>query len=179
MKDFLTPDYMFGHYDEITPDFLRSIGVRAVLSDVDNTLAPSEQAEPDERIVKWLASLRESGITVAFVSNNHAPRIELFNRTLGVPAYPDSGKPGKKTLLRAMAELGVTREETAMLGDQLLTDAFAGKHIGLPAIIVPPIKDKTNLFFRFKRLCERPFIRKYAKKHGYQPYMAFWKIKSR
>ena len=178
MKDYFTPDYMFGHYYEITPEFLKSIGVRAVLSDVDNTLAPYEQEDADERIVAWLQGLKENGIAVAFVSNNHAPRIERFNKNIGVRAYPDSGKPGKKTLLRAMRDLGVTREETAMLGDQLLTDAFAGKHVGLPAIIVPPIKDKTNLFFRFKRWCERPFIRKYAKKHGYQPYMAFWKIKN-
>ena len=176
MKDFLTPDYMFGHYYEITPAFLRSIGVRAVLSDVDNTLAPYEQEDADERIIAWLQDLKENGIEVAFVSNNHAPRIERFNQRIGIRAYPDSGKPGKKTLLRAMQEMGATKEETAMLGDQLLTDAFAGKHIGIPAIIVPPIKDKTNLFFRFKRWCERPFIRKYAKKHGYQPYMAFWKI---
>ena len=111
------------------------------------------------------------------VSNNHPPRVEEFNRTLGLLAFPDSGKPKKKTLLRAMKELGVTEKETAMLGDQLLTDSYAGKHIGLPSLIVPPIKDKTNLFFRFKRWCERPFIRKYAKENGYQEWMAFWKVK--
>lgn len=177
MKDNFTPDYMFGHYYEITPEFLQSIGVRAVLSDIDNTLAPYEQAEPDERIVEWVRSLEENGIKVSLVSNNHAPRVELFNRTLGLLAYPDSGKPKKKTLLRAMEALGVHDKETALLGDQLLTDAYAGKHIGLPALIVPPIKDKTNLFFRLKRWCERPFIRKYAKTNGYQSYMSFWKIK--
>ena len=177
MKDFLTPDYMFGQYDAITPAFLHSIGVRALLCDIDNTLAPYEQPDPDARICAWVASLAEAGIRVALVSNNHPPRVERFNRTLGLPAYPDSGKPNKKTLLRAMRELGVEVCETAMLGDQLLTDAYAGTHIGLPALIVPPIKDKTNLFFRFKRLCERPFIRKYAKKHGKAPWMAFWKIK--
>ena len=74
-------------------------------------------------------------------------------------------------------EFGVTPAETAVLGDQLLTDAYAGKHIGLPALIVPPIKDKTNLFFRFKRWCERPFIRKYARLHGYSDFMSFWGIK--
>ena len=176
MKDNFTPDYMFGHFYEITPAFLKSIGVRAVLSDIDNTLAPYEQDEPDERIRAWVRSLSESGIKIALVSNNHAPRVELFNRELGLLAYPDSGKPKKKTLLRAMRELGVSIEETAMLGDQLLTDAWAGKHIGLPALIVPPIKDKTNLFFRLKRWCERPFIRKYAKKIGYEEWMAFWRI---
>ena len=176
MKDHLTPTYMFGHYYEITPDFLQSIGVRALLIDIDNTLAPYEQPEPDDRIRAWFKALQDNGIRAALVSNNHRPRVEQFNRTLGLTAFWDSGKPKKKTLLLAMKTLGVSKDETAMLGDQLLTDAYAGKHIGLVAIIVPPIKDKTNLFFRFKRLCERPFIRKYANSNGYQDWMAFWKI---
>ena len=175
--DFFTPTYMFAHYYEITPEFLLERGIQGLLIDIDNTLAPYEQPDPDDRIREWFDRLKEHGIKAALVSNNHAPRVERFNRTLGLLAYADSGKPSKKTLIRAMDALGVRREETAMLGDQLLTDSFAGKHIGLRAIIVPPIKDKTNLFFRFKRLCERPFIRKYAKQHGYQGYMAFWKIK--
>ena len=177
MKDYLTPDYMFGHFWEITPAFLSSIGVRALLIDIDNTLAPYEVAEPDERIREWFDEMQQNGIKTALVSNNHAPRVELFNQTLGLDAYPDSHKPRRATLEKAMQKMGVTHAETAMLGDQLLTDAYAGKHIGLRAIIVPPIKDKTNLFFRFKRLCERPFIRKYAKAHGYADWMAFWKIK--
>ncbi len=177
MKDCFTPSYMFGHYWEITPEFLLSIGVRALLIDIDNTLAPYEQPDPDDRIRAWFDDLRQNGIRAALVSNNHAPRVERFNRTLGLLAFPDSGKPSKKTLLLAMERLGAQKSETAMLGDQLLTDSFAGRHIGLPSLIVPPIKDKTNLFFRFKRWCERPFIRKYAKTHGYQPWMAFWKIK--
>ena len=177
MKDFFTPDYMFATFDAVTPAFLQSIGVRALLIDIDNTLAPYEEPDPNERVLAWFAELEKNGIKAALVSNNHAPRVERFNKSLGLIAYPDSGKPGRKTLERAMKELGVTHTETAMLGDQILTDCFAGKHIGLCAIIVPPIKDKTNLFFRFKRLVERPFIRKYARKNGYQPYMAFWKIK--
>ena len=177
MKDYFTPTYMFGHYYEITPEFLQANGIRALLIDIDNTLAPYEQPDPDDRIRDWFASLADAGIKAALVSNNHAPRVQRFNQTLGLLAFWDSGKPKKKTLLRAMRELGVSDRETAMLGDQLLTDAYAGKHIGLPTLIVPPIHDKTNLFFRFKRWCERPFIRKYAKEHGYRKWMAFWKIK--
>ncbi len=178
MKDHFTPNYMFGTFEEVTVEFLRSIGIRALLIDIDNTLAPYEVAEPDERIRGWFARLQAAGIRAALVSNNHAERVEKFNAGLGLPAYPDSHKPRRKTLERAMREMGVTHAETAMMGDQLLTDAYAGKHIGLPAIIVPPIRDKKNLFFRFKRLCERPFIRKYAKREGYQAWMSFWKIKA-
>ena len=177
MKDYLTPSYMFGHYYEITPQFLQSIGVRALLIDIDNTLAPYEQPLPDARIRDWFEQLNANGIRAALVSNNHRERVEEFNRSLGLLAFWDSGKPRKKTLLLAMKQLGADLSETAMLGDQLLTDSYAGKHIGLPSIIVPPIHDKTNLFFRFKRLCERPFIRKYAKRNGYREWMSFWKIK--
>ena len=179
MKDCLTPDYMFATFDQVTPAFLQSIGVRALLIDIDNTLAPYEQADPDQRILDWFAKLKENGIDAALVSNNHAPRVERFNKPLGLLAYPDSGKPFRGTLERAMKELGVSHAETAMLGDQLLTDCFAGKHIGLRAIIVPPIRDKQNLFFRSKRFLERPFIRKYAKKNGYRSWMGFWKVVQR
>ena len=176
MKNYFIPDYMFGTFDEVTPAFLQSIGVRALLIDIDNTLAPYEQPDPDERILKWFAELEKNGIHASLVSNNHAPRVEQFNRTLGLDAYPDSHKPMRGTLEAAMKKMGVTHAETAMLGDQLLTDCYAGKHIGLVSIIVPPIKDKTTPFFRFKRLCERPFIRRYARLHGYFDWMAFWRI---
>lgn len=176
MKDSLTPDYMFACYREITPTFLAEHGICALLIDIDNTLAPYEMPDPDDRIRAWFRELDEHGIRAALVSNNHAPRVERFNRTLGLPAYPDSGKPKRKTLLIAMERLGVPPEETAVLGDQLLTDAYAGKRLGLRAIIVPPIKDKTNAFFRFKRLLERKYIRRYAKRHGREEWMSFWKI---
>ena len=177
MRDHVTPDYMFASYREVTPTFLQSIGVSALLIDIDNTLAPYEEPDPSEEHRAWFSALAEAGIRVALVSNNHPPRVERFNRTLGLLAYADSRKPHRRTLLRAMKELGVSKAETAVLGDQLLTDAYAGKHIGLPAIIVPPIRDKRNLFFRFKRWCERPFIRKYAKQHGYREWMSFWRIR--
>jgi predicted HAD superfamily phosphohydrolase YqeG len=34
------------------------------------------------------------------------------------------------------------------------------------AILVPPIKDKKNLFFRFKRALEKPILNHYFKKNG-------------
>lgn len=162
---WLVPDHMFYSYRDVTPEFLEAIGVRALLLDIDNTLAPYEQPDPDAENLAWFASMRAAGIRMAFISNNHGERVKRFNREIGLPFYTDSGKPCKKNLIRAMRELGVTREETAMLGDQLLTDALAGKHIGVRAIIVPPIKDRTDAFFRFKRKLERPFNRKYMKLH--------------
>ena len=166
MKNPMMPDYMFRTFDEITPAFLTSLGVKAILADIDNTLAPYEQPEPDERIKGWIASLAEAGIGIAFVSNNDWERVDRFNATLGVPAYAKSGKPFKKDLVKAMNDLGGTLETTVMLGDQLLTDALAGHNLGVKCIIVPPIRDKKNAFFKFKRWLEKPVVRKFKRKNG-------------
>ena len=116
MKDYFTPDYMFATFDEITPAFLQSIGVRALLIDIDNTLAPYEQPDPDERIMAWFAGLEKNGIRATLISNNHAPRVERFNKPLlesfGIVAYPDSGKPFAGKLKYAMERMGVTYTET-------------------------------------------------------------------
>ena len=162
----LTPDHMFEKFDSITPEFLTELGIKALLIDIDNTLAPYEQPEPDERIINWFKALSAAGISASLISNNHPPRVELFNRSLGLDAYPDSGKPKGKTLRIAMAKMGSNTENTAVIGDQLLTDALAAHNLGLIALIVPPIKDKTTLFFRFKRWLEKPYVRKYRKEKG-------------
>ena len=160
----LVPDFVFNTYADVRPEFLRELGIRALLIDIDNTLAPYEQDLPDENIINWFSELKSAGISAALISNNHPPRVELFNSLLGLPAYPDSGKPKKKNLLRAVREMGVPISETAGLGDQLLTDTLAVHRLGMLSIIVPPIKDKRSLFFRFKRWLEKPFMKKYRKR---------------
>ena len=87
MSKWLTPDAMFRTYDEITPAYLRSLGVRAVLADIDNTLAPYEQALPDARTLAWAAELRAAGIGLALISNNDRARVETFSRSLGAVSY--------------------------------------------------------------------------------------------
>ncbi len=159
----LTPDYIFDTYDMVTPKFLEERDIRALLIDIDNTLVPYEQDEPDEKIIAWFKSLKAHGIEAALISNNHKERVELFNKKLGLPAYYDSGKPGSRSLIAAMREMGVMPPHTAGLGDQLLTDTLAVHRLDMISIIVPPIKDKTSLFFKTKRLIERPFIKRYYK----------------
>lgn len=160
----LVPDYVFDSYLDVTPEFLESLGIRALLIDIDNTLAPYEQDLPDEKIIGWFSALASHGIRAALISNNDKERVDLFNSLLSLPSYAKSGKPGAKTIRKAMAEMGVDESVCAGLGDQLLTDTLAVHRLGMISIIVPPIKDKLTPFFRFKRRLERPFMKKYAKR---------------
>ena len=166
LSALLTPDYMFDTFDAITPEFLDSLGISALLIDIDNTLAPYEQPEPDERICAWFASLEQHGIKAALISNNRPSRVERFNHALGLPAYANSEKPRRRILRKAMAELGSNLQNTAGLGDQLFTDTLAAHRLGILSLIVPPIKDKPSLFFKLKRWLERPYIKRYQRIHS-------------
>ena len=165
MKFTLVPDYYFKTFDMASAEFLVSIGVKGILLDVDNTLEPYENPLPTEKVLLWFESLKSAGICAAIVSNNDKERIELFNRDLKLPAYFKSKKPFKSRLLKAMSDIGTTPENTIFMGDQVFTDVWAARNAKIRAILVPPIKDKTDFFTKFKRLLEKPILKKYRKKH--------------
>ena len=166
MSKLFHPDFYFEKYDDITPEFLIQNGIKTLLLDVDNTLAPYEQAEPSEKNLAWFKALDDAKISYAFISNNSSDvRIKRFNASIGAPAFAKSGKPfAKRTIKKALVSLGGEKESTAFVGDQIFTDILAGKFSGARTILVPPIKDKKNLFFRFKRALEKPIINGYFKK---------------
>ena len=165
MKFTLVPEYKFDRFDQATAEFLSSIGVRAVLLDIDNTLEPYEHSEPGEQVLCWLDSLREAGIGTAIVSNNNQARLDLFNKDIQMPGFAKAGKPFPKNLYRAMEMLGADRDSTIFIGDQILTDVWAAHNAGIRAILVPPINDRRDIFTKFKRLLERPIQKKYDRIH--------------
>ena len=164
MSFTFVPEYRFDTFDMASADFLFSIGIKGIILDIDNTLEPYENEAPGEKVVSWLNSLSEKGIRAAIVSNNEKKRVELFNKDLKLPAYYKAKKPFKKNLLRAMADMNTTPNETLLMGDQVFTDVWAAHNAKIKAILVPPIKDKRDIFTRFKRLLEKPILKKYEKR---------------
>ena len=160
----LIPDFKFKKFNDVTPDFLADLGIKGVLLDIDNTLEPYENAVPGEHVLSWFRALEEQGIRCAFVSNNGKERVELFNKSLCYPAYYKAGKPFKKKLLLAIRDIGTEKENTIFMGDQVFTDVLAAHFTGIRAILVDPIKDKTDPLTKFKRMLERPVLRKYEKR---------------
>ncbi len=161
---YFMPDLRLDDIYLVTPEFLKARGIRAVLLDIDNTLVTYDDPKPTPPVLAWLDSLKENGISAAFISNNHKERVQTFNEELGYFASWDSKKPSGKCYLAAMERLGTSAADTAVIGDQVFTDVWSAKRLGLYAILVKPIKDKTSLFFRFKRALERPVLSRYEKK---------------
>lgn len=163
MSNKFIPTKIYNNIYEITPDALTADGIKALILDIDNTLVTYDDPKPTESVGKWLDSMHKAGIQTAFVSNNHPPRVKGFCEGLGCYYHADARKPSRRYLREAMAHMGTDISNTACIGDQLFTDVWAGKRCGMRAYLVPPIKDKTTLFFKTKRLLEKPFLRIYRK----------------
>jgi HAD superfamily phosphatase (TIGR01668 family) len=164
MKFTFVPEYIFDTFDKASCEFLQSIGIKGIILDIDNTLEPYEHPLPGEHVKAWLESLSENGICAAIVSNNGRERVELFNKDLSLFAVYKAKKPFKKNVLIAMEKMGTDLNNTILMGDQVFTDVWAAHNAGIPAILVPPINDKRDIFTRFKRLLEKPILKKYEKR---------------
>ncbi len=171
MSDLLdrafVPDHYYDTIYEVTPALLKAEGVRGLILDIDNTLVTYDDADPTPPVLRWVKEMQENGISLAFVSNNSKrERVERFNRPFSFFAAAKSGKPGTKQVRAALKYMGISAAEACVIGDQVFTDIFAGKRLGTRSVLVKPIKDKTTLFFRFKRKLEVPVIRRYYKNNG-------------
>lgn len=160
MSYSLIPDCVFNDYHAVTPELLRARGIRLLLCDLDYTLAPKAQGEPDAALRDWVRTLADAGVTVEIVSNNRSPRrVERFCGTLGIGYTGHAGKPGTRGLRQAMAKHGAAAAQTAMLGDKLLTDTLAAKRAGVLMLMVEPKGGPVGAWNHCLHAMQEPFKR--------------------
>ena len=155
----LVPDYYFDTVYDIPLSLLKKEHIRCLLLDIDNTLVPYDVSDSTEQNRAWFDALFRAGIRVLFVSNNTPERVARFAEPLGIPYTADAGKPGVKKYRALSEKERVSLDGCAVVGDQIFTDVLAASRLGVKSILVRPIKNVENNFFRFKRFFERPFVR--------------------
>lgn len=155
------PDYQKKRVYELTPSFLKKIGVQALILDIDNTLTTHDHPVPSDGVAIWLDEMRQAGVGMIVLSNNSAERVKPFADILKLSYISDGGKPLTAGYKRAQKALGVKKEQIAMVGDQLLTDILGGNLYGCKTILVEPIELEPMKFFKFKRKIERLLLKRY------------------
>jgi HAD superfamily phosphatase (TIGR01668 family) len=135
----LWPDYRCETVADIDADWLRSLGIRGVLVDADDTLVPGDDSPIAAAAVAWVADLQRVGITVAILSNGTPARIQALGRELAVTAFTLSGKPFPWAFRRALAAIDCAPHESVMVGDQLFTDILGARWAGLHTVLVTPL----------------------------------------
>ena len=150
------PDLMLESIYELDPAALTGCGVRFVILDVDNTIAPYTVPAADERMIAWVRSLQTAGLELFVLSNNRGDRPARFSSAFALPFRRKAWKPFTKHAKAVMAERGFSPRETAFIGDQIYTDVCCAKWCGAHAVLVRPI-EFNRFILRFRYWLEWPF----------------------
>lgn len=152
------PRGVYPSVTDIFPQTLAQKGIKLVLADLDNTLAPYKVTEPPARVAAWKKELEAAGIALFLLSNSRRPgRVQAFAEKLGIPYQGHSGKPKKEGYLRAMERMGAKRSETVMVGDQIFTDTLGANNAGVIPLLVEPIRLAGNPGRYLRYAVETPF----------------------
>ena len=148
---------------EITPGFLKKLGVKAVLLDIDNTLASYKSHEPINGAVEWVKTIQNAGFKVIVVSNNFEKRVNPIAAKFGLPFITFAMKPLPFGYLRASKILGVKCRECAIIGDQIFTDVMGANLCSMKSVLLEPIEVETGFSYDIRRGLEKGMRKRYNK----------------
>ena len=140
-------------------DWLKSIGVRCVLMDRDNTCVPRNSKVVPPEVMDWIRCVHEAGMTTCIVSNNfHSKQVERSAAELDSDVIHHAMKPFPFAVRAALRKMGVRPSEAILIGDQVYTDVWAGNLAGVRTVLVRP-QCTTDLWYtHIMRIGERMIL---------------------
>lgn len=138
-------------------------GIKALFFDIDNTVAPFDEDDATEEIIELFENLKKSGYKICLLSNNNEARVVKYNEKLKVMAISRAGKPGIKKIQGMLKEMGVTKDQAALIGDQVFTDMYCAHRAGIMAVLTEPICERDQLITKVKRGAERQVLKVYKR----------------
>ncbi|MCR5302934.1 MAG: HAD-IIIA family hydrolase [Lachnospiraceae bacterium] len=163
MLEIFYPDHRYASaYDIDYREFYRK-GKRGIIFDIDNTLV-MHGAPADKRAVNLVGYLHAAGFECAVVSNNKRERVESFATDSGMDHFVyKAGKPLGKGYLEAAKLMGLDLSRILYVGDQIFTDVWGAKRIGIETALVDPIDPREEIQIVLKRYLEKPVLYFYDK----------------
>ena len=110
---------------------LKNMGIRCLLFDLDNTLAPIDKDVPDKKL------------------------LDFFKEKCNVDSSFHSRKPFSKKHKKILDIYHFQDTEVACIGDQLLTDIYGANRLGFTSILVNPISKKDKVGTKINRFFEK------------------------
>lgn len=154
MLEWFKPTWMVHSVYTITPEQLEKNNVKAVLTDLDNTLIAWNDPEATEELIQWIAQMKKAKIPVMILSNNSDKRVQAIAKFLEVDYIPRSLKPSRRAFRLAQEKLEVPAEELLMVGDQVITDVLGANRFGIRSVLVKPVLESDAWNTKFNRFIE-------------------------
>ncbi len=157
----LKPDYNVVSLFDIDFKEIKSLGINAVLFDLDSTVMPSKSGEYPAKVKELLNDLKQNFVVAIISNNKRKDYIDKVQAQSSFPVIGHANKPSPKVMREFIRSVNIQPSETVVIGDRPLTDILAGKLLGAKTILVDSItKDTENKQTRFVRKLERLVIRR-------------------
>ncbi|PYZ94217.1 YqeG family HAD IIIA-type phosphatase [Salipaludibacillus keqinensis] len=163
LKKFIPDQYVQSIFD-LSIEELKEQGIKGVITDLDNTLVEWDRADATEELVAWFEKLRDSGFQIVIVSNNNEKRVKHFADPHKITFIHSARKPLSRAFKTACDLMNLKREETVVIGDQLLTDILGGNRGGFQTILVVPVTKTDGILTKFNRRIEQRVFRAMKRK---------------
>ncbi len=162
MLEKFYPDSWVDSTYEIDYEYYYRMGYRGIIYDIDNTLVP-HGADADDKAIALFKRLKSIGFDTMLLSNNKEERVKRFNKHIHSKYIFKANKPFEKGYKEAMRLMGTTSDNTLFIGDQLFTDVWGAKRLGIYCILSKPINPKEEIQIVLKRRLEKPVLKSYTK----------------
>ncbi|MFH0767883.1 MAG: YqeG family HAD IIIA-type phosphatase [Bacillota bacterium] len=158
------PHAYYASIFEIPYQKLKEQGIKSLFFDLDNTIIAYDEAELNHKQIAFINDLKKD-FKVLILSNTNFKRVSLAVNHLDIPYLWHAKKPLKFGFKKALKMLDANKEETIIIGDQLMTDVYGASRLGMRSILVASVKRKSDrMITKFNRKLELIFIKKIQKK---------------
>ena len=144
----------------INYDSLLSRGIKCLLFDLDNTLAPITEKSPNEKVKELFNELKEKGFKIIIFSNSPKIRVRPFKDELEVDCCACARKPKPDKFLSVIKIYGYNFSEVAIIGDSMLDDIVGGNGVGITTILINQIGKREYPLAWLRRFKERKIVKK-------------------
>ncbi|MBR1562704.1 MAG: HAD family hydrolase, partial [Ruminococcus sp.] len=96
-------------------------GFRGIIFDIDNTLVHHGD-DSNPKVDQLFRDIHAIGFKTLLLSNNEKSRVESFIKNIETEYICDADKPAPEAYLRAVKKLGLRKDQTVCIGDQIFTD---------------------------------------------------------
>lgn len=153
--EYYVPDVYQESIFKVNYKKLYTTGIRLLLFDLDNTIAPYSHKDVDDQAIRLFSMLKKNGMTPVLFSNSPKRRVEGFAKKLDIDYVSSARKPLSKKYLETMKKHKFKVTETAIIGDQLLTDIKGGNKVGMITVLVNPVSNEDPIWTKFARMREK------------------------
>lgn len=164
------PDRFYDSAYDIAYDELYRQGYRGIIFDVDNTLV-EHGAPVNDKAETLFKELHNQGFKTCIISNNSEGRVKPLADKVNSCYVSKAGKPSPKNYIRAAEIMGMGKDKTFFVGDQIFTDVWGANRAGIESFLVKPIAKHEEIQIVLKRYLERIvmhfFFRKAVKISNY------------